>query len=104
MAAEMFAPLVADDSAQPGTEVAGDIEAAEILPCGDEGVLHEIGGGGVVAGQRPGIDEQAAVVFAGQHGEGLPVGRRDGHGIRFHELGCCGMHSSPLVGAGGKRA
>jgi hypothetical protein len=49
MAAEMLAPLVADDSPQPRTEIAGDIEAAEIAPGGDEGVLHKVGGGGFIS-------------------------------------------------------
>jgi len=42
---------------------------------GDEGVLDEVGGRGLVAGQRPGIDEQAAVVLAGLVRRG-PAGRQ----------------------------
>jgi hypothetical protein len=41
----------------------------------------------VIAAQRAGVSEQAAVVFAGEDGESLPVGRRAGEGLGFHGKG-----------------
>ena len=69
MLAAIFAPFVPDDSPQPRTEVAGDIEASNGLPGGDECVLDQLARPILMAGQHAGVSEKRLVVIADQFGK-----------------------------------
>ncbi len=74
--AQPFAPLVADDASHPGAEVAGHVEDLAFLISDDESLLHDVAGGGAVAGEGQRVDEQVAVMGAHEIGKipGLWIG------------------------------
>ncbi len=88
--AEPFAPLVPDDAAHPGGEVAGDVEDLALLIGDDEGLLHDVAGRGGIAGQGDGVDEEVAVMEAHEFPEvrraGIASGLAKGIGIRGHHV------------------
>ena len=73
MPAAILAPFVAHDPAQPGAEIAGDVEASDRLPGRDERVLDEVAGTLGLASQHPRIGEQRPMMIADQFGELLTV-------------------------------
>jgi hypothetical protein len=83
--ARPFAVFVADETAHPGAEVAGDIKVFDFPVCGHEGLLDNILGGFVVTGEGAGVDEEFAVVLADEDGEGLAIGEK--RLIRCGDLG-----------------
>lgn len=62
--AAVLAPLVSNNPAQPGAEVAGDVETSDDLPGGDEAVLDEFPRPFRMAGEDAGVSEQRPVVIA----------------------------------------
>lgn len=65
----IFAPLITHDSAQPRSEITGDVESADGLPGGNKGVLNELACPVMVTRQNPRIGEERLVVVADQFGK-----------------------------------
>ncbi len=92
-----FAPLVASDTAEPCGDVTGHIEFIDVIPSGDESVLHEFRRVARIAGDDAGIRTEGGVVLAHELGE--IIVRHGGGG----ELGSCSYHGRSLMIVMGNR-
>jgi hypothetical protein len=59
-----LAVQVQENGAEPSEELAGAVKAGEALPCGDEGLLREVFGGGIIGAVEAGLTEEAGLMLA----------------------------------------
>lgn len=80
-AAPVLDDLLVGDAEEPGAEAGVVAEGGEVAVGGDEGILHEIEGGGLVVKEFLGVGEERELVAVEEGAPaGGPSGARGGHG------------------------